>query len=101
MAAVLPAATAAGFWLVDPFPSWHRRGLPVVKGAELLVRTNAHADGTDGFFVAVFERSGEGGVQQQQQQEAVEVLQQQQQELEGQQESRLKKKQKRPEQQKG
>lgn len=64
VAAVLPAATAAGFRLVDPFPMWHRRGLPVLEGSELLVRTDAHADGTDGFFVAVFERSGE---QQQQQ----------------------------------
>jgi putative methyltransferase len=56
VAAVLPAATAAGFKLVDPFPAWHRRGLPVVQGAELLVRTDPYQDGTDGFFVAVFER---------------------------------------------
>lgn len=70
----MPAATAAGFRLADPFPTWHRRGLPVVKGAELLVRTDAHADGTDGFFVAVFERSPE----QQQQQPAGEQQQQQQ-----------------------
>ncbi|WIA09502.1 hypothetical protein OEZ85_008901 [Tetradesmus obliquus] len=56
VAAVLPAAAAAGFKLVDPFPAWHRRGLPVVAGAELLVRTDAYQDGTDGFFVAVFER---------------------------------------------
>lgn len=65
VAAVLPAATAAGFRLADPFPAWHRRGLPVVEGAQLLVRTDAHADGTDGFFVAVFERRPE--LQQQQQ----------------------------------
>jgi putative methyltransferase len=58
VAAVLPAATAAGFRLIDPFPTWHRRGLPVVEGSELLVRTDGHADGTDGFFVALFERSG-------------------------------------------
>eukprot|EP00775_Hariotina_reticulata_P011098 gene11098-11252_t len=57
IAAVLPAAKAAGFRLVDPFPTWHRRGLPVVEGAELLVRTDPHADGTDGFFVAVLEKS--------------------------------------------
>ncbi|WIA29585.1 hypothetical protein OEZ86_012077 [Tetradesmus obliquus] len=56
VAAVLPAAAAAGFKLVDPFPAWHRRGLPVVAGAELLVRTDGYQDGTDGFFVAVFER---------------------------------------------
>lgn len=56
VAAVLPAAAAAGFKLVDPFPAWHRRGLTVVAGAELLVRTDAYQDGTDGFFVAVFER---------------------------------------------
>jgi putative methyltransferase len=56
VAAVMLAAAAAGFQLVDPFPAWHRRGLPVVAGAELLVRTDPHQDGTDGFFVAVFER---------------------------------------------
>jgi putative methyltransferase len=94
VAAVLPAATAAGFRLVDPFPSWHRRGLPVVEGAELLVRTDAHADGTDGFFVAVFERSGEGAAQAEQHQE-VAVLPEQQQEL------RPEKKKKRAVQQKG
>jgi putative methyltransferase len=71
VAAVLPTATAAGFRLVDPFPTWHRRGLPVVEGAELLVRTDAHADGTDGFFVAVFECTPE-----QPQQQAGEQLQQ-------------------------
>jgi len=75
VAAVLPAACAAGFTLVDPFPSWHRRGLPVLAGNELLVRTDAHEDGTDGFFVAVLERCGQaaperaGTVEQQQQEE--------------------------------
>jgi hypothetical protein len=57
VALVLPAAAAAGFVLVDPFPSWHRRGLHgTVEGAEKLVRTDAAEDGTDGFFVAVFAR---------------------------------------------
>lgn len=66
VAAVLPAAAAAGFRLVDPFPAWHRRGLPgVVEGAEKLVRTDAQQDGTDGFFVAVFERSSSSSVEQQ------------------------------------
>lgn len=65
VAAVLPAATAAGFALVDPFPAWHRRGVPVVEGSELLVRTDAHEDGTDGFFVAVFERNTSSKVPQQ------------------------------------
>ncbi|KAF8073135.1 NSUN5 [Scenedesmus sp. PABB004] len=57
VAAVLPAARAAGLCLADPFPAWPRRGLPgSVPGAELLVRTDPREDGTDGFFVAVFER---------------------------------------------
>jgi putative methyltransferase len=64
VAAVLPAATAAGFRLVDPFPAWHRRGVPVVEGSELLVRTDAHEDRTDGFFVAVFERGTSSKVPQ-------------------------------------
>lgn len=56
VAAVLPAAAAAAFRLADPFPAWHRRGLPVLEGSEKLVRTDPYEDGTDGFFVAVFER---------------------------------------------
>jgi hypothetical protein len=40
VAAVLEKAKAAGFELVDPFPGWHRRGVPgSVEGAEKLVRT--------------------------------------------------------------
>lgn len=59
VASVLPAAAAAGFALVDPFPNWHRRGLHgTVEHAEKLVRTDAAEDGTDGFFVAVFARQG-------------------------------------------
>ena len=43
--------------LQDPFPSWHRRGLPGrVDNAEQLVRTDAAEDGTDGFFVATFQK---------------------------------------------
>ncbi|GAB4818953.1 hypothetical protein N2152v2_005999 [Parachlorella kessleri] len=58
VAAVLEQASGAGFQLVDPFPGrWHRRGLAgVVAGAQKLVRTDPEQDGTDGFFVAVFER---------------------------------------------
>lgn len=70
VAAVLPDALAAGFDLVDPFPggAWARRGLPgsLPGGREArVVRTDPCEDGTDGFFVAVFERrpvcSGWGG----------------------------------------
>eukprot|EP00192_Tetraselmis_astigmatica_P024891 CAMPEP_0117657788 /NCGR_PEP_ID=MMETSP0804-20121206/5517_1 /TAXON_ID=1074897 /ORGANISM="Tetraselmis astigmatica, Strain CCMP880" /LENGTH=295 /DNA_ID=CAMNT_0005464265 /DNA_START=161 /DNA_END=1048 /DNA_ORIENTATION=- len=56
VAAVLPEATSRGFHLHDPFPSWHRRGLPLVDGSEKLIRTDPYEDGTDGFFVAVFQR---------------------------------------------
>ncbi len=36
-----------------------RRGVPgSVEGAEKLVRTDAVEDGTDGFFLAVFQRKG-------------------------------------------
>ena len=54
VAAVLPEAQ--GFELADPFPGWQRRGLPLVSGAEKLVKTDAAEDGTDGFFVAVFQK---------------------------------------------
>ena len=58
VAAVLPHARELGFELVDPFPGWPRRGLAgSVEGAEKLVRTHAVEDGTDGFFLAVFERN--------------------------------------------
>ncbi|BDA47879.1 probable 28S rRNA (cytosine-C(5))-methyltransferase [Coccomyxa sp. Obi] len=57
VAAVLPHARKLGFDLVDPFPAWLRRGVPgSVEGAEKLVRTDAVEDGTDGFFLAVFQR---------------------------------------------
>ncbi|GLI69443.1 hypothetical protein VaNZ11_014055, partial [Volvox africanus] len=56
VAGVLQEAAEAGLELADPFPSWHRRGLPLFPGAEKLVRTDAYQDGTDGFFVALFQR---------------------------------------------
>ena len=57
VAAVLPEAQESGFALADPFPEWHRRGLPgSVEGAEKLVRVDPMEDGTDGFFLAVFQR---------------------------------------------
>lgn len=56
---MLPEATAKGFRLADPFPAWPRRGRPgSVAGAERLVRVDPDLDGTDGFFVALFERAG-------------------------------------------
>ena len=57
IAAVLPEAKRLGFRLVDPFPSWHRRGVPgTMEDADKLVRVDPDADQTDGFFVAVLER---------------------------------------------
>ena len=52
-----------GYGVQDPFPTWRRRGQGRVQGAELLVRTDPEEDGTDGFFLAVFQRSAaaEGG----------------------------------------
>jgi putative methyltransferase len=71
VASAIAAAAEAGFELVDAFPpaAWPRRGLPgsLPGGGEArVVRTDAAEDGTDGFFVAVFERrrtssSGGGG----------------------------------------
>lgn len=43
--------------LQDPFPGWKRRGHPLFKGAEKLVRVDPEADGTDGFFITLFERT--------------------------------------------
>lgn len=57
VAAVLPEAQELGFWLVDPFPEWSRRGIAgAMEGADKLVRVDPVADETDGFFIAVFER---------------------------------------------
>ncbi|KAG2499505.1 hypothetical protein HYH03_002452 [Edaphochlamys debaryana] len=64
VAGALAAAEAAGLELADPFPTWHRRGLPLFPGAEKLIRTDAYQDGTDGFFVALFVRKGAEGGQQ-------------------------------------
>ena len=36
--AVLDQAQGLGFELVDPFPSWHRRGRPLVHGHQHLIR---------------------------------------------------------------
>ena len=36
--AVLEQADELGFKLVDPFPSWKRRGLPLLPGHETLIR---------------------------------------------------------------
>lgn len=83
VAAVLPAAAAAGFALVDPFPTWPRRGLPGLLPADAdaakLVRTDPYLDGTDGFFVAVFERRRQTQQQQQQPVESSSPKQQQKQ----------------------
>ena len=58
VAAVLPEAKRLGFSLIDPFPQWHRRGVPgSVDGAEMLVRVDPYKDDTDGFFIAVFQRA--------------------------------------------
>ncbi|CAL4889132.1 unnamed protein product [Urochloa decumbens] len=58
--AVLPLATSLGFELATPFPAWHRRGLPVFEGSELLLRTDPE-DGLEGFFIALFVRKAAGG----------------------------------------
>lgn len=55
--AVLEEAQELGFHLVDPFPSWPRRGLPLLPGHHHLIRVDPEKDKTDGFFVAVFQRS--------------------------------------------
>ncbi|GMH32500.1 hypothetical protein BSKO_00334 [Bryopsis sp. KO-2023] len=53
---VLPFAQEKGFKLTDPFPAWHRRGLPLLKESKKLVRTDPDEDAMDGFFLAMFER---------------------------------------------
>ncbi|XP_050364449.1 25S rRNA (cytosine-C(5))-methyltransferase NSUN5 [Argentina anserina] len=54
---VLPLAESYGFELETAFPKWHRRGLPVFKGAERLLRTDPVQD-KEGFFIALFVRKG-------------------------------------------
>ena len=39
---VLPSAQALGFELADPFPSWPRRGLPLLPGHQHLIRVGEH-----------------------------------------------------------
>jgi hypothetical protein len=55
--------------LQDPFPSWHRRGHPIVEGSDKLVRVDPEADATDGFFIALFVRLRQGKQARKQQQE--------------------------------
>lgn len=57
--AVLPEAQVSGFQLVAPeaLQAWPCRGLPVVEGAECLVRTHPEEHRTDGFFLALFVRN--------------------------------------------
>ena len=62
VAAVLPLATKLGFSLVQTLPRWPRRGLAGVhEWADKVVRVHPELDGTDGFFVALFERASGGG----------------------------------------
>lgn len=44
----------------DPLPSWQRRGSPLYKGADKLVRVDPEVDATDGFFIALFARQPDG-----------------------------------------
>ncbi|KAK3041714.1 hypothetical protein RJ639_000638, partial [Escallonia herrerae] len=50
---LLPLAKSLGFQLATPFPQWPRRGLPVIEGAEHLLRTDPVED-KEGFFIALF-----------------------------------------------
>ena len=54
--AVMDQAQAKGFRLSKTFPNWKRRGLPLFSGAKKLLRIDPYNDGTDGFFIACFER---------------------------------------------
>ncbi|KAK2980111.1 hypothetical protein RJ640_019534 [Escallonia rubra] len=53
---LLPLAKSLGFQLATPFPRWPRRGLPVIEGAEHLLRTDPVED-KEGFFIALFVRT--------------------------------------------
>lgn len=46
--------------LVDAFPCWPCRGLAAFPGAESCLRASAADTLTNGFFVAVLERRGDG-----------------------------------------
>ncbi|NXW59149.1 NSUN5 methyltransferase, partial [Eurystomus gularis] len=50
----------SAFRLVDTFPSWPCRGLAAFPGAESCLRASPADTLTQGFFVAVLERRGEG-----------------------------------------
>nr|CCA14824.1 conserved hypothetical protein [Albugo laibachii Nc14] len=58
-----PADKSNRFQLKECLPHWPRRGIPTdvlsSSDAKLLVRANAIEDGTNGFFVAYFERREE------------------------------------------
>ncbi|CAI5972245.1 unnamed protein product [Closterium sp. NIES-65] len=56
VAAVLPAALSCGFRLAPALPAWPRRGMLSYPFGHQVVRTDPATDGTDGFFVALFER---------------------------------------------
>jgi 25S rRNA (cytosine2278-C5)-methyltransferase len=60
VAGVLEDAQSKGFELITALPAWPRRGEPgwglSDDDAAKLVRTDPLEDGTDGFFVALFER---------------------------------------------
>jgi putative methyltransferase len=60
VAGVLEDAQSKGFELITALPTWPRRGRPgwglSDEDAAKLVRTDPFEDGTDGFFVALFER---------------------------------------------
>lgn len=58
---VLEYAQNLGFRLTECFPGWHRRGIATSKGlgpedASKVLRIDPIEDGTDGFFVAMFEK---------------------------------------------
>jgi hypothetical protein len=46
----------AGWRLAPALPAWPCRGLPLVKGHDMLVRAGPEVQ-TNGFFVARFERA--------------------------------------------
>ena len=50
----LEEAISRGFELYDPFPDWHRRGLPLMPCSDKAIRVDAEKDQSDGFFLACF-----------------------------------------------
>jgi len=55
-----PSVRAAGWRLAPALPAWPCRGLPLVEGAEMLLRAGPEVQ-TNGFFVARFERGEASG----------------------------------------